>query len=178
LGDFVKGRALLAAFEPAVAKGIELHRGIDFYTDHHALVEQSKSRLRPKYHHYSGVIVDMFYDHFLAANWSSYHPDSLSDFANFAYRTLQENDALFPEQARYVLPYIIRGNWLLNYATVEGIHRALSGMARRTMHESKMEEATEDLKLFYSDFKKEFTAFFPDLKQWANRWLSEYSSVN
>jgi len=175
LGDFVKGRIMLQRFEPAIVKGIELHRGIDWYTDNHAVVQQSKNRLRPKYRHYSGVIVDMFYDHFLAANWPVYHADLLQNFADFAYQVIQGHDALLPEQARRILPYIIRGNWLVNYAEVQGIHRALSGMASRTPHESKMEEAAEDLKLHYDDFKKEFTTFFPDLQRWSIRWLVDYS---
>uniref|UniRef100_UPI00404875E4 ACP phosphodiesterase n=1 Tax=Roseivirga sp. TaxID=1964215 RepID=UPI00404875E4 len=65
LGDFVKGNQYLD-FEPDIAKGIILHREIDRFTDSHEVVSESKKRLSEKYRHYSGVIVDMFYDHFLA----------------------------------------------------------------------------------------------------------------
>src|SRR5436190_842749 len=66
IGDFVRGRNLAEQFGEKIARGIELHRAIDAFTDHHSVVKQSKTRLRPKYGHYSGVIVDIFYDHFLA----------------------------------------------------------------------------------------------------------------
>ena len=64
------------------------------------------------------------------------------------------------------------GNWLLNYAKVEGIHRALTGMSRRASFESKMEESVEDLKKHYEDFEAEFKAFFPELELLATSWLA------
>src|SRR5690349_12341831 len=79
IGDFVKGRNLDDRFSSGIVKGIELHRAIDEYTDSHPVVAQSKNRLRPKYRHYAPVIVDVFYDHFLAKNWKNYHPTSLED---------------------------------------------------------------------------------------------------
>jgi acyl carrier protein phosphodiesterase len=70
MGDFVKGKSYRQQYEPEIIKGIELHRSIDEFTDSHPVVTESKNRLRPTYRHYSGVIVDVFYDHFLAANWN------------------------------------------------------------------------------------------------------------
>ncbi|MEJ0028951.1 MAG: hypothetical protein WDO15_00545 [Bacteroidota bacterium] len=68
MGDFVKGRNLASKFEPLIVSGIELHRAIDHFTDTHKVVQQSKKRLDGKYGHYSGVIVDVFFDHFLSVN--------------------------------------------------------------------------------------------------------------
>ena len=67
---------------------------------------------------------------------------------------------------------MINGNWLVNYAQLEGINRALSGMAHRTPYESKMEEATVELKKYYSDFEKEFLQFFPELKEMCEQFLA------
>ena len=69
IGDFVKGRNLVEQFGHEIAKGIELHRAIDEFTDKHPIVKLSKVRLREKYRHYAPVIVDIFYDHYLAKNW-------------------------------------------------------------------------------------------------------------
>jgi acyl carrier protein phosphodiesterase len=163
IGDFIKGRSALEKFEPAIVKGVELHRAIDAFTDTHAVVSQSKNRLRAKYRHYSGVIVDVFYDHFLAGNWSTYHPDPLPDFAARAYTVIESFEPILPLEVKQMLPYMISGNWLVNYSKVEGIHRALSGMARRTPYISKMDEAVTDLVNDYQDFKNEFDLFFPEL---------------
>ena len=81
IGDFVKGRNALQTFDPTIALGIELHRAIDQFTDTHPVVRSSKDRLRPKYRHYAGVIVDIFYDHFLARKWNDYHKTPLPEFA-------------------------------------------------------------------------------------------------
>jgi len=171
IGDFVKGRSALEQFDPAIIKGIELHRAIDEFTDSHPVVTESKNRLRPKYRHYSGVIVDIYYDHFLARYWDQYHTDLLPDFADTAYGVVQSHDAILPQEVKFMMPYMIKGNWLVNYSKVEGIGRALSGMARRTTYESKMEESVNDLLENYDAFLKEFTSFFPDLQQHTTQWL-------
>jgi acyl carrier protein phosphodiesterase len=171
IGDFVKGRNLHERFELEIAKGIEMHRAIDQFTDSHPIVTQSKNRLRSKYRHYSGVIVDVFYDHFLARNWNQYCTEPLSDFAVRVYQIVREHDSILPERVKRMLPYMVKGNWLVNYSHVEGIHQALSGMAKRTPYESRMNEATEDLKGSYEAFQTEFIEFLPQLHEWAKDWL-------
>jgi acyl carrier protein phosphodiesterase len=172
IGDFVKGKNLEDRFGNEVAKGITLHREIDWFTDRHLIVKQSKDRLRQKYHHYSGVIVDVFFDHFLAKNFAHYSEKLLPDFADESYAIIQSYDSILPEEVKYMMPYMINGNWLANYAKIEGIHRALSGMARRTRFDSKMDEASVDLKNNYNEFEKDFFLFFPDLKKFAEDWLA------
>jgi acyl carrier protein phosphodiesterase len=171
IGDFVKGRNLTGRFDVEIAKGIALHREIDWFTDTHPVVKQSKDRIRPKYRHYSGVIIDIFYDHFLAKNWNNYSDYLLPDFAETCYTTIQQYDQILPEDVKQMLPYMIKGNWLLNSSKLEGIQQALSGMARRTKFESKMEESVADLKENYQNFKTEFEFFFPDLITHCNHWI-------
>lgn len=173
IGDFVKGRQAKDQFEPAIVKGIELHRAIDEFTDSHEVVQQSKKRLRPKYRHYSGVIIDVFYDHYLAKNWNDFHTQLLPDFAQRSYDLLEQHNAVLPSDVNMMLPYMKRGNWLVNYARIEGIHRALSGMAQRTPYVSKMDEASVDLQTHYDAFGLEFQTFFPELKAFSDRFLGK-----
>ncbi len=167
IADFVKGRAALELFDEQVKKGIYLHRAIDAFTDSHAVVSESKKRLRPKYRHYAGVIVDVFYDHFLARNWHAWHAEPLDQFTSRTYETINRHKTILPESVKAFFPYMVKGNWLLNYAKVEGIGRALSGMAARTPYVSKMDEAVGDLVQYYSMFEREFEVFFPELKDHA-----------
>ncbi|HLT73122.1 MAG TPA: acyl carrier protein phosphodiesterase [Cyclobacteriaceae bacterium] len=171
IGDFVKGGQVRSRFEEDIATGIELHRAIDEYTDGHPVVTQSKKRLRPLFRHYSPVVADMFYDHFLAANWSDYHPVALPEFANRAYDLLRSYHEVLPQGVKRMLPYMIRGNWLVSYAKPEGIHRALSGMAARTPYESGMEKAGEVLIAHYSEFRQEFMEFFPEIEAYVGDYL-------
>lgn len=162
IADFVKGKQY-ANYPEEISKGIIMHRAVDEFTDNHPVVLQSKKRISHKYRHYSGVIIDMFYDHFLASNWSRYSDLSLEDFAAFTYKIMENNWHYLPGRSQYMLPYMKENNWLVNYAKTEGIHRSLTGMARRTKFESGMEEAVHDLKAFYNQFGAEFEVFIKDI---------------
>lgn len=171
MGDFIKGRQALSELEPDMIRGVELHRAIDEFTDNHPVVHESKQRLRSGYRHYAGVIVDVYYDHYLAVQWQRYHTASLESFAASTYTAVQRFPEFLPSRFKNMLPYMIRGNWLVSYRDISGIHRALSGMASRTAYESNMEHASEDLQKHYEKFQVEFQAFFPQLKAFAEEWL-------
>jgi acyl carrier protein phosphodiesterase len=68
---------------------------------------------------------------------------------------------------------MIRGNWLISYREISGVHRALSGMAQRSPYNSRMEQASDDLRNHYDAFRLEFEQFFPQLKAFAEEWLRE-----
>lgn len=171
IGDFVKGKKV-ENYEPRIAKGILLHRAIDYFTDTHQIVAKSKGRLRDKYRHYSGVIVDIFYDHILASNWSQYHKESLEKFANEAYNLVLSYEEILPKKVLYMLPYMMKNNWLVSYASIDGISSVLLGMSRRTKYRSRMEEATKELEEDYDLYKKEFKEFYPELVEHASKFIA------
>lgn len=175
IGDFVRGRNLTEQFELGIARGIELHRMIDEFTDKHPVVKQSKVRLREKYRHYAPVIVDIFYDHYLARNWDKFHKVFLPDYAETIYKMILSRENILPEKVKWMMPYMIKQDWLSSYARIDGIARVLSGMSRRTPYESKMNEAVEELTGFYSDFEKEFFEFFPQLEKHSREFLSAHT---
>ncbi len=146
-----------------VQKGVLLHRAIDTYTDSHPIPKQSSKRLHKNYRHYSRVIVDIFYDHFLAKNWTRYSEVPLGQFVDRFYDLLESNYPILPDNIRHMMPYLIGDNWLVNYAKLEGIARVLNGMNRRTQNRSKMNYAIMDLESYYGDFEDEFTSFFEEL---------------
>lgn len=162
LGDFVKGKKY-RDYPEEVARGILLHREIDYFTDQHPIHLRSKRRLGNKYGHYAGVAIDMFYDYLLAVNWSSYSDMSLSDYSQHIYAVLRSNRDSLNDTARYVLKYMSEQDWLLHYQELEGIQRALSGISRRTSFASNLENATQDLTAHFSEFELDFANFFPDL---------------
>jgi acyl carrier protein phosphodiesterase len=162
IGDFVKGQ-LKNQYCPEILKGISLHREIDYFTDNHPIVLESKMRLRSRYRHYSGVLVDIYYDHLLAVNWSVYSQVSLERFTEKNYALLMEKFKILPDKVKYMLPYMIKENWLLNYREMEGIRRSLHGMAKRTKFNSGLETGTSDLIEYFSLFEIEFNSFFPEL---------------
>lgn len=162
MADGIKGKKYLK-YSPGIQKGILLHRGIDSYTDAHPVVRQSSKRLHKNYGHYSGVIVDILYDHFLASNWQEYSEVPLADFIDNFYSLLHQHYEVLPMRIKKMMPYMIKDNWLLSYATVEGIGKILYQMNIRTKNRSKMNFAILELESHYSEFQDEFTTFFKDL---------------
>ncbi len=152
------------AFPIDVQKGIRMHREIDSFTDFHPIFRQSKHRLHERYGHYSGVIIDIFYDHFLAKNFSNYSDEPLDHFARNFYKVLEDNFTILTPRVQKILPILIQENWLLMYASVEGISRILYNMDRRTQLKSKMQFSVEELTLFYTEFETEFTSFFTEIR--------------
>lgn len=173
IADHVKGIGI-ERFNNEIKIGIKMHRTIDEFTDTHPIVRQSISRLRPVYRKYAGVIVDMFYDHYLAAGWSNYSGESLHYFTNSRYSLLLRNFDILPPRSQRILPYMIRNNWLLSYAELGGLQQALTGMSNRTTFISKMEHAVGDLKNCYECYQEEFRTYFPELQQFVH---SEFGSL-
>jgi len=156
-------------FPDKIQKGILLHREIDTFTDAHPTVRQSSKRLHKNYSHYSRVIVDIYYDHFLAKNWNDYSDRPLDEYVEDFYDLLEDNFDILPMATKRMMPYMIADNWLLNYANLAGIQRVLNGMNRRTKNKSRMNFAIVDLEAHYTDFEEEFTSFFEELITFSNQ---------
>ena len=163
MADGVRGNKHLELHSD-IQKGIILHRSIDTFTDAHPLFRQSTKRLHANYHHFSGVIVDVFYDHFLAKNWYLYSDEKLEDYVATFYESLDIHHELLTEKAQLMKPYMIQQNWLLSYRTIEGIEKILSQMDNRIKRESNMRFSVQELRLFYQEFEDDFTIFFNELR--------------
>lgn len=171
IADSVKGNSF-EHFPDLIQQGIAIHRKIDSYTDQHAQVKISKRRLHERYKHYDGVIIDILYDYFLASNWSDYSDTSLFEYSANFYKLLEDNYSILPSKVQHMLPHMIKGNWLYNYRTFEGIENVLIGMNKRTKSKSQMHLAIHDLHEHYSILKEDFTLFFKDLISYTNKELN------
>jgi len=162
IADHIKGNNVLK-FSKGIQRGILLHREIDTFTDSHPIFIQSKNRLVANYRKYAGVIVDMFYDHFLSANWDLYSEQSLEEFTRRIHDVIVKRYPILPHKSQQFIAYMNKFNWLKGYGSIGGLSRALKGMANRTPFESKMEQAVKDLTNNYELFKNEFQVFFPEI---------------
>ncbi|MGL5113183.1 MAG: ACP phosphodiesterase [Flavobacterium sp.] len=164
MADGIRGKQY-EHYPISIQKGIRLHRFIDTYTDAHPVFRQSTKKLHSEYHHYSGVIVDVFYDHFLSKNWSLFSNENLEHFTENFYQSLRDNYELLSERTKGMMPYMIDHNWLLSYQSIAGISRILTQMDSRTKNASKMRFSSNELIAHYSEFEQEFTTFFSDLQE-------------
>ncbi len=160
MGDYVKGRNYLL-FPEEVKKGILIHRDIDSFTDMHLITRRSKQRVAARYHKYAGIIIDIFYDHFLASLWDEYSDLPLQDFVNRTYDLLKRNYKVLPEAIKRWFPTFLENNWMMTYRKVDGIELVLERMSANTSLPNHASYATDVLKEQYSVFEEDFREFFP-----------------
>ncbi|MEI7594342.1 MAG: ACP phosphodiesterase [Bacteroidota bacterium] len=174
LADFLKGKER-KDFSEGIQKGIALHHKIDEFTDSHLIVEQSKIRLRPIFSHYSPVVSDVYFDHFLAANFNLYSSANLSKYTRNCYRILTNHHKIFPQNLRRFIAIMRFENLLVSYSTIEGMDVVFNRMAKRTKFNSNLEIASIELVKNYKLYEEEFFKFFPELIVFSNEELQKLS---
>jgi acyl carrier protein phosphodiesterase len=170
LGDFVKGREHLRQYTPAVRAGILLHRSIDRYTDAHPTVQASCALVSPTRRRFAAILVDVFYDHFLARHWLRYTRQVLEDFTHQVYATLLPHSVTYPERLQHILPRMAADDWLASYAEIESVDAALHGIARRFQRYTRaavLADGVQELLHHYAAFEQHFIEFFPELQSFA-----------
>ncbi|MEG4007275.1 ACP phosphodiesterase [Microcoleus sp. Pol11C1] len=166
LGDFVKGSAV-NLYSEEIRKGIDLHRKVDSYTDSHPIVRSSKSLVSSHRRRFAGVLIDVFYDHFLAKNWLEYSEIPLRDFSQDVYKILQDNRDILPDSLQRVLPTIIARDLLSSYQEIAEIGITLTRMSARLKRTNNLASGIEDLTANYQRLESDFRDFFPDLIKYA-----------
>ncbi len=168
LPDLVRGSDRLPdRLDQAVRAGADLHRRVDVFTDLHPVFRQSKARIRARHGIFSGILIDVFYDHFLSVHWGDYHPDPLPDFIRHVYRTFARHAHLMPEAMRPISERMAAQDWLTSYGSIDGVELILERMSRR--FEARFDRhvdlaaATADLERHREGLRDDFSRFFPDL---------------
>ncbi|HNS16889.1 MAG TPA: ACP phosphodiesterase [Bacteroidales bacterium] len=177
IADHIPGNAF-DHYREEIVQGIQLHRRIDSFTDHHPVYLRSKRRLYRNQHKYAGVVADMFYDHFLATGWSAYSFQDLTEFTARSYAILMQNFDILPARTKRILPYMMEDDWLASYANLDFLQQSLRGMAIRTPYRSGMEKAVSDLRDHYDSFRDEFREFFPELILYARQEIEKITGID
>ncbi len=161
-GDEVKGRDY-SHLPSKVAMGVTLHRFIDSHADSDERNLTTKKMLYPVFHKYAGVALDIYYDHFLAKNWSIYMEDKLEQFSSDVYVNLEPYLVHFSEQSHRLFQNMSKHNWLVGYGTMEGMRKTFDGMSKMLPENSGMNEAFSALEKHYDDLEDSYNEYFPDL---------------
>ena len=173
LGDLVKGKAR-ESLSLGLKRGVECHQAIDIFTDSHPIVRNSKQRIDSQYRRFSGILIDVFYDHILAKNWHSYSQISLEQFTQEAYTSFEEYLEEIPPVASKVLQRAFSENWLVSYRDLEGIELALKRISwkltRRRKKYYDLCPAIGELTINYTELEQDFAVFFPELITHIDIW--------
>jgi len=148
---------------PGIVSGIMLHRKIDTFTDSHPVYLSSKHRFSKQFDKYSGVLMDIIYDHFLAKNFARYSEVSLQEHASEIYSVLHRHFGFLPEHARRFYGYMTERNILFHYGSLEGIETVLTHLSHRIKHRFELQLAVPILEEQYEAIEGEFFVFFDAL---------------
>jgi acyl carrier protein phosphodiesterase len=168
ISDFVKG-AKKNFFREEIRQGIMLHRAIDEFTDTHPATKEAIQIFRPHYRLYSGAIMDVLYDHYLANDPQHFTDDSLLRFSQETYAHLEQYSAELPPRFLFMLTYMKSDNWLYHYRFTHGMEKSLRGLVRRATY---LEESDTAFALFlehYDHLAACYGRFFGDVKEMAKR---------
>jgi acyl carrier protein phosphodiesterase len=167
LADLVKGRDR-AAMSAGFLAGVRHHQRIDAFTDFHPVVHRSRARVGGDYRHATGILVDVFYDHFLAIDWGLYSAEPLDAFTARLYADIRAGMYSFPEEAQAALERMMRDDRLGSYRRLDGIEGSLRRvslrLAARTGRDLGLERGVSELVANFDGLRTDFAEFFPQLQ--------------
>lgn len=168
MGDFVKG-PLPAGLPPDIAAGVRLHRSIDSFADTHPAFRRACARVPAERRRAAGILVDMFFDHFLARRWEDFSELPLPHFTADVYRLMAAHHAVLPPRLQRILPWMIEDDWLASYREVDAVAHALDRMSQRLSRPGLLAGAGSILHAEYTALESDFHAFLPAARQFAEQ---------
>ena len=177
LGDFVRGRWALRAYPPPIRQGIVLHRYIDRYTDHSPAVKALRSKFPREFRRYSGIIIDLAFDHELAVNWWRFMPHSLERFDVETRDLLHQNEALVPDRLRRFMHYADRYGLFTAYREKDVVMYSLAGIGTRLKRENPLHRVAEIWPQLEPEFRDSFRQFFPQAQSAVADWCKRMSTT-
>ncbi|MFV0237532.1 MAG: ACP phosphodiesterase [Flavobacteriales bacterium] len=170
LGEYVRGKKY-EEYSEMIQKGILLHRRIDDFTDKHQVVSCLVKEMHLVFYKYAPVILDVFFDYFLAKNWWKFSDVSLQDFCNQTYDDLESFSIQMPKKVQKIILSMREHNWLFHYQNLEGIEHALKHLKHRTSFENNIEEAVKYLYANEEKIELVFLKFLPDVEKECKSFL-------
>lgn len=161
IGDHVRNKDL-PTFSEEIQEGVAMHRSIDAFTDKHKVTVALRKLLFGTHRHMARVLIDVFYDHFLATHFNTYHDMSLSAFISKVQPILQKHQEVLPFSAQRYLAAMVSQNWLAKYQTQKGIAHILQKMATRSGL-TLLADGAASLKTHYDELLEGFHVFYPEL---------------
>ena len=145
MGDFVKGPLDQYDYPEKMMQGLRQHRAVDTLAQGHSAVRRSRERLDDCFGHTKGILIDIFYDHFLSRNWEEWGIGTLRDFAEAGYRLLHCHRRFLPQKFRPVARRMIRYDWLAAYREPETIRFVLERISGRLSRPNLLAQGHREL---------------------------------
>ena len=163
LGDFIRG-ADLSAWPADVEHAIRLHRRIDAFTDTHPVLIEARGALPTNLRRYAGILMDVYFDHLLIAQWEEWATAPLSHFTEEVHDALARLAPTLPPPADRVAGGMAAHKGLMASATHEGMARILARIGNRLSRPVALDQALPALADAHATLDDAFRRFFPALQ--------------
>jgi len=162
LGDF-GGHRHVEQLPITVMQGLDNHYLVDKFTDAHPLVKKAKQYFSPQRKRFSGVAIDVLFDHFLIKHWHMFNQQPLDHFKKMSFGLLHERLAAMPPRMQHVVKHLTANDWFKEYETLNGIGLALDNITKRIRFVNQFSGSIDDITCHYNELNSLFLAFFPEL---------------
>jgi acyl carrier protein phosphodiesterase len=169
MGDFVKG-TVSENFPDELSRHLKLHRHIDSLTQNSEIFQTSRRRLDPRFRYARSILVDVFYDHFLACRWGDYSTQPLENFSQDVYAGLQSCYDFLSPGLQQQLSRMIEYDWLTSYRQPEIVQRVLVRLEERLKHKIPLAAGFSQLEIWHDQLEDDFVAFMVEAEQATTAW--------
>lgn len=169
IADSVKGHDY-NNYPDEIKNGILMHRAIDDFTDHHPLILESKKYFVKEFDKYSGVLIDIYFDYFLAVDFEGYSDLDLQTFSNEIFTILKNDKQYFGDHSQRFYTYMTRENILVRYAQISGIEQVLKGMTYRIKNRMILNDSLPAFIANKDELQKKFVVFFHELQLFCKKF--------
>jgi len=161
IADHLRGNNFTGLSQRTI-EGVLLHRRIDTFTDAHPEFKKSKRIFYEGFEKYSGILIDIYFDYFLAKDFKRYSGVSLEEFSKKVYKVYSDNQKLLPQSSSRFLEYVIKNNIYLSYSKIQGIETVLNHLSHRIKHHVQLDDSVKIFKHNETELQNNFDLFFKD----------------
>ncbi len=161
IADHLRGNRF-TNFSPAIIEGIYHHRRIDTFTDAHPAFKASKRQFYDGFERYSGILIDIYFDYFLARDFEEHSMIPLNQFSEEVYTVYQQSRELLPQSSSRFLDYVIKNNIYSAYSTLPGIEQVLTHLSHRISHGVRLQDSLATFRQNETELQANFHVFFKE----------------
>jgi acyl carrier protein phosphodiesterase len=169
MGDFFKGSDF-SALPADLARHLRLHRRIDSFTCDSLPFQRSRKRLDPRFRFARSILVDVFYDHYLACHWDDYSSQPLAQFSRTVYAGLQDCQPLLSPGLQRQLPHMIAHDWLSSYRQPRVVKRVLQSLEERLGHKFPLSSSYQQWESLRGEMATDFHFFMDEARRFVSDW--------
>jgi acyl carrier protein phosphodiesterase len=168
----------LQKYNLEILKGMAVDLQIRNFAETNPAFNRSLQRMNTKFNKYSTFIVNIFFDHFLAKNWSNHSDIPLDQFADKIYQLLLKNHSTFPYKIRKFAPEMITKKWITSCASIEGTHQYIRLISKTERFTTNLDQCLVELIENYKDYGTDFEEYFTALNEFMKKDAQRFAKVS